>query len=1072
MRNITYINAGAGSGKTYTLTDILAKKLSNAQKPIQPSQVILTTFTELAAAEFREKSRQAMLSSGNVEAASQIDSAAIGTVHSVALDFIRKFWYLLPYGSDVQIITDNNAQFYMSQSLERIAQEYQEEQRIFAQFRSHYHKVDQYGHAVDRFWEQILKKVVEKMNYYHVDDVEESIQRSIQQVEAIYTAPEYTEKDIASLREYLEAYLKLCKEDTTKAAKDQVAAIEPILKKPITGPYDLLSMLSKAPVGGKTTIEQRCPGYGRFIQAIQDMLLSRTELNILKPYIQAIFRLAKVWRDDFVAYKQSKRLITYDDMESLFLHLLEDEEEVQDYVRTHYRLVMVDEFQDSNPVQLKIFNKLSELVAEAGGCSYWVGDPKQAIYGFRGSDTDLIQSVASKFGLGATEDTPAEVAAQGLQTQCLTNSYRSRAVLVRLVNRVFEEAFQADHIEKRLITLEPIFEKDDLSTPAVGRWQLDKGNDYNAIALRVKQMLDRADAYPVHPDKLDKGKASIRPKDIAILCRTNRHCMDMSAALRSMGVPVSVVEKDIKDRVEVQLVVTLLHFLQDAWDKHTIADLSRLLFGEDTTTILKDRIAYLRTKPEVDEWRKNDERLIRLQQTLQPFAHLSVPEMLQAIIYELNLPALCAKWGEADIRRQNLATLQQLTQDYDQMCLQMGTATSINGFISYLNSVTVEPATDNQSDTVKVLTYHKSKGLEWSFVLLYDLNDESLKDNDFAKLNFMDVKEVERPDVSHSAGDPFTKNYYLQYFPNILPTPNNNVPACMLDRIIQQALFQQLKASATGEARRVLYVGMTRAKDYLYTYSSGKKSFAYHWLEDANIPQDFLATDAESLAVPTEDDIPAAPTTYTMVQKPETHQERPARYLSPSKIGQYAGYNAHREWPEHGAPITTQGWGNDYARIGTCIHDLFAVYRHGDDAFNRQAACSVISGHGLSSQLSGHIEAILAAARWLHDTLQQKYPQLHPSGLQREHPFIQTLPNGQTLRGEMDLVWQYTAADGTPHAILVDYKTFPGVDLNAHTPQYYAQLSAYASALADEGIQVDAALIYYPVHGTIHELTR
>jgi hypothetical protein len=54
----------------------------------------------------------------------------------------------------------------------------------------------------------------------------------------------------------------------------------------------------------------------------------------------------------------------------------------------------------------------------------------------------------------------------------------------------------------------------------------------------------------------------------------------------------------------------------------------------------------------------------------------------------------------------------------------------------------------------------------------------------------------------------------------------------------------------------------------------------------------------------------------------------------------------------------------------------------------------------------------------------------------------------------------------------VDYKTFPGVDLNAHTPQYYAQLSAYASALADEGIQVDAALIYYPVHGTIHKLVK
>ena len=78
MKNVTYINAGAGSGKTFTLTDILVKKLGGtndtAQSAVLPSQVLLTTFTELAAAEFREKARQRMLEKGFLDVAAQIDS--------------------------------------------------------------------------------------------------------------------------------------------------------------------------------------------------------------------------------------------------------------------------------------------------------------------------------------------------------------------------------------------------------------------------------------------------------------------------------------------------------------------------------------------------------------------------------------------------------------------------------------------------------------------------------------------------------------------------------------------------------------------------------------------------------------------------------------------------------------------------------------------------------------------------------------------------------------------------------------------------------------------------------------
>ena len=177
MKNVTYINAGAGSGKTYSLTNKLAEELS--KNHVKPSQVILTTFTELAAAEFKEKAREQILKADNLEAAAQLDSAVIGTVHSMAYHFSQKFWYLLDYGAAIQTISENDDEFYMNQSLARIVQEtnpadgklkYQRHLDCFRKFRD-YFDISDGSRPNYLFWQPILREVVEKMEYYDVDDV-------------------------------------------------------------------------------------------------------------------------------------------------------------------------------------------------------------------------------------------------------------------------------------------------------------------------------------------------------------------------------------------------------------------------------------------------------------------------------------------------------------------------------------------------------------------------------------------------------------------------------------------------------------------------------------------------------------------------------------------------------------------------------------------------------------------------------------------------------------------------------------------------------------------------------------
>ena len=93
MKNITYYNAGAGSGKTYKLTEKLLEIFRDGD--VAPENVILTTFTKAAAADFKRKTREKLLSNDMLDMASSLDDAKIGTVHSVGLHYIRKYWYIL-----------------------------------------------------------------------------------------------------------------------------------------------------------------------------------------------------------------------------------------------------------------------------------------------------------------------------------------------------------------------------------------------------------------------------------------------------------------------------------------------------------------------------------------------------------------------------------------------------------------------------------------------------------------------------------------------------------------------------------------------------------------------------------------------------------------------------------------------------------------------------------------------------------------------------------------------------------------------------------------------------------------
>ena len=179
MKNVTYINAGAGSGKTYTLIEKLTELIK--QHGINPEQVILTTFTVKAANEFKEKAKAKLYEQGLYDAATRLDQALIGTVHSICQRMIGKYWFHLGLSPDMGVMAEEDAQYYISQSLADLPTE--EELAFLHEFCENFNLRLYDGFAKKElnynFWQDQLKKIISFATNYELDDFQESEKRSI-----------------------------------------------------------------------------------------------------------------------------------------------------------------------------------------------------------------------------------------------------------------------------------------------------------------------------------------------------------------------------------------------------------------------------------------------------------------------------------------------------------------------------------------------------------------------------------------------------------------------------------------------------------------------------------------------------------------------------------------------------------------------------------------------------------------------------------------------------------------------------------------------------------------------------
>lgn len=1043
MKNITYINAGAGSGKTYTLTTTLVSLIKEGMA--SPEEVILTTFTTKAAAEFREKAKEFLFKEGLSDEAVRLDQAMIGTVHSVCQQLIKKYWFALGLSPDMDVMAEEDANLFLSQSLSNLPTAEEVEQlRMFAHQFDIRKKEGFISTGIDEnFWQTHLREIIGFATNYEIEDFSRSRDESINFIrQLVDDSCHVNVTDDILDRMLLEARTHVAQNNRIRKKEDYYKKFNDVERgrreKTIAWHLQVAKVL--LPKYGDTCAEAS--------EQIAHIWRSPEVFGLQEKYITLLFDLAGRWREMYAQFKREKNLLDYNDMEKYMRRLLQDPDIAAEISRA-YKYLFVDEFQDSSPIQVKIFDDLSDLMVH----SYWVGDYKQSIYRFRGSDIDLVKAVV---------DTVAS-SSEGCDTRTLGKSYRSLPPIVGVCNDVFGRTF--GHIlAQDNIRLAPHRQPQE------------------ADSLRYF-WADDAEGLASHVAKLvDEGYAC---NDIAVIARRNIDLEKLASALKASGIPASREGAGIVGSPLWSVVASLLRIIDSQRDTLSQATVAYLLDETyDTRRIIEERIRCIDADAPDEEFLRHVPVIGKVMALRGRLQQQSVGHLVDSMAVELNLFDELKRVGSPDFVASALQTIINAAHAYEEHCVQLNLPTTISGFIAYMEAM--DPPCAGSPEGVQLHTYHSCKGLQWKAVVLTSLNDHP------AEEGLLMAREIYGVHFAHSVA-PSAADQYPEVFIRLTPWifgSSRSVPAEIGSILLRTAEFAKAQADSVAEANRLLYVGMTRARDVLaLNLQKPKKSVELlQWFKDVGLEEaaresaiggawDLLSTGATfadftilDAAHGGEETSTSAPfiedSAVRGVHIPESDREPgEPRYVSPSAL-RVKGHVLNSHNFNIRVPIT--GRIDDWSQVGNCIHHIFGLMDTGLRSEPARIA-DIIRQYGLEQSIK---DTDLIIAAW--DNLQAFLTEKHssPKATSHEVPFRMER-DGRTLSGSMDYVW--TTPEGE---VLVDFKTCPmGVEaiLDADSEHYagwYAgQLDAYADAQQADGHKVLARYIYYPVSGIVTEIS-
>ncbi len=1081
VSSLEVVRAGAGSGKT---TDLCKTVVTAVHDGLDPAKILATTFTRKAAAELKGRIQAALLrgdgnpttkanSKANNKAkkvspehrqhAERLELAAIGTVHGVAHHLLEQ--YAIPMGLSprLNVLTELAVSSSQRELLGMIdAESWSELTEIGTRL------------AFDRLADTILKLMEEKRtNRIGNDDFLKQMAASADQV-CLLLAAHGSNPDAEPMEHLFQladdtlTQLDQLTSDQTKVTQDAKQLLRRILtrRQSVWNNFTRVAQLEGGKRSGANNLLEPLRQFGASVRlhpGLHDDI--RNFSNLLA---QQVVQLESRYQE----YKTARGLVDFTDLEILFLELLE-RSDLATALGRDYELILVDEFQDTNPLQLAIFEKLRPLAKR----NRWVGDPKQAIYGFRGTDPQLVNEVWNHIDKHSRRS--------------LDYNYRSQKGLVQLTGKLFAPVFGKEAVQKP---------KKPAKAKGVERWLLTPSPDKSGQNKTDDAMSLACGIAALHAEGVPYG-------DIAILERTNASLTTLAACCDELGIPYLLDTHGLLATREGAMVLAGLRLVADRNDSLAAAQILHLLDSSESETPdwFLERLKavdeqYAKTPDEEKEKLKenrsmvlpwqDDDRFVALERIHRDLTPPAV--IVQQVIDALNLPSRLAGWGDVARRGSHLDSLVKLATNYEETAFDAGQSATLTGLILHLESL-AEMEQDKRHpsaglDAVTLTTYHSAKGLEWPVVILSGL--DTPRDPDM----WQPLASGGDPD-HHSPLEGRALQYWLW--------PFGYTEGSFPQRASGGGLEQDALDSAEGQIRcqqdreeslRLLYVGVTRAREKLVF---AHREDRYGWLqllpnvdEVLNCkrdPGEYPLKGIDTTLIVRKLNPSMAATYHQAPQKQITWlQSLPvdlpsssiasqiasksvspiARYHSPSGVPEVNGTPLPRIEPlTRRSLFPERAKEQDYATIGDAVHAYLAALPSikslpaekklavATRCLNAFLAGPFVKATDLVSsgdRFVQWVETRFGNATW--------FTEMHLSSPRAE--------GGQWV-GTIDLLLELPNGDG----VLIDHKSAPlrRDHCPAKAASYSGQLNAYREMLSTAGQNVVSTWIHFPLAGVMAE---
>lgn len=715
------VTAGAGSGKTRVLVE---RYLNLLEHGITVDKIAAITFTKKAAQEMRDRLRQE-----RPDLIESLEQAQISTIHSLCQRIIQEH----PLQARIDPLFRVGEEWETQVLLKEIIAEVVESQE----------QPEELGTAVDL--QELILGLYEEMrskgdlNFNQVPKLQVTfadfpLQTLLTTVDKVLSLTPSTKVQGAALTELAEEWASL---SDLLVYPDDDLRLEAL---------DLILTIVKK-IRGKLAEET---------QELRDLVeIAKQDINERKAQ-EIIAHLGGLLAEIHEQYGKQKNqlgILDYNDLEYLAYQLLQDPQVRANYPFAH---LMVDEFQDTNPMQKKI---IDALVAE-GALLFVVGDPKQSIYRFRGAD------------VGVFVDTKTEIARTG-ENIFLAENFRSKAELIEFSNAFFEQVMQDDPIGFEA----SIAGQESAGEPCVTILHTPSG-DRNADEARV---LEAQQIALQIQELVDSGKYQY--KDISLLFRAMTKVYIYEQALKDLDIPyVNLGGRGFYSKQEIQDVMHYFRWLEDPADQVAHFAVLRspfyLLSDQALYWLQVDRLDKL-TAIELEALKRSQQDYTILQKkSLQNPAPKVITELLERTNY-------IEKTWRLPFGPQKVANVEKLLeQSWELFAKDLYTIVEQVRFLRLMvqdGQREGEALLDAEHANVVILrTIHGSKGLEFPVVFLPDTTGNLLR--------------PQRGNVLYSP------EFGLTY------KGTNNF----------ERLKEQEQIAEINEAKRLLYVAVTRAESEFY----------------------------------------------------------------------------------------------------------------------------------------------------------------------------------------------------------------------------------------------------------------